>query len=215
MTATLPRQHLARAKQLPSPQRLSDGLPSEPVCRITVEQYHEMIRAGIIDSADPIELLEGWLVRKMPKNPPHVVSGKRLRKVLAKIIPRGWEIRSQDPITLADSEPEPDVAIVVDHDHEYLTHHPRSGDVGLLIEVADPSLPRDKGSKKTVYARAKIGCYWIVNLSEATIEVFTEPTGSSKNPVYRGHQVFTAKQRVPVILGGKKVGSVLVSECLP
>ena len=174
-----------------------------------------MIRAGILTEDDPIELLEGWLVRKMPKNPPHVVAGKRLRKLLAKIIPRGWEIRAQDPVTLADSEPEPDVAIVVDHEHEYLTHHPKPEDVGLVIEVADSSLPRDKGSKKAVYARAKIVCYWIVNLPEATIEVFTDPTVSSKNPSYRGHQVFTAKQRVPVILNGRKVGSVLVSDCLP
>ena len=87
--------------------------------------------------------------------------------------------------------------------------------IGLVIEVADSSLPRDKGWKKAVYAQAKIACYWIVNLSESSIEVFTDPTGSSKHPDYRGHEVYNMKQRVPVFLNGKKVGSIAVSEILP
>lgn len=174
-----------------------------------------MIRAGILSSDDPIELLEGWLVRKMPKNPPHVIAGKRLRRALAKVIPRGWDIWSQDPVTLSDSEPEPDVAIVAEQDHEYLEHHPEPDDVAVVIEVADTSLPRDKGWKKSVYARARIPCYWIVNLSDASIEVFTKPTGPAKTSDYLEHQVFRSKQRVPVILSGKRVGSISVSEILP
>lgn len=213
--AAIPTVKVRQRPPVAKGRKLSDGMPVEPACRITVEQYHEMIRLGILAEGDPIELLEGWLVRKMPKNPPHVVAGKRLRKALAKVIPRGWEILVQDPITLGDSEPEPDAAVVVERAHDYLEHHPEPDDIGLVIEVADSSLPRDKGWKKAVYAHAKIACYWIVNLNESSIEVFTEPNSSSKHPDYRGHQVYNAKQRVPVFLHGKKVGSIAVSEILP
>lgn len=196
-------------------QRLPDGMPSEPVCRITVDQYHDMIRLGILVEGDPIELLEGWLVRKMPKNPPHVVSGKLLRRALAKIIPRGWEIQSQDPITLGNSEPEPDLAVVADDEREYLKHHPTAADVALVVEIADSSLARDKGWKKRVYARAGISQYWVVNLVDSIVEVFSDPNGSTKTPDFRSHQVFDAKQKLPVVLNGKKIGTILVSDVLP
>lgn len=196
-------------------RRLSDGMPVEPACRITVEQYHKMIRLGILVEGDPIELLEGWLVRKIPKNPRHVVAGKRLRKALEKILPRGWDIHSQDPLTLGSSEPEPDLAIVVENDTAYLKQHPTAKDTAVVIEVADSSLARDKGWKKRVYAQVAIPQYWIINLVDAAIEVFSDPSGSTKSPDYRTHQVFSEKQRVPVLLNGKKIGSILVSDVLP
>lgn len=193
---------------------LPDGIPMEPACRITVDQYHEMIRQGILVEGDPIELLEGWLVRKMPKSPIHVVTGKRLRKALEKILPRGWDIHLQDPITLESSEPEPDLAIVVENDTAYLNHHPTSKDTALVIEVADSSLSRDKSWKKRVYARSAIPQYWVVNLVDSVIEVFSDPGGSARSPDYQTHQVFSEKQRVPVHLSGKRVGSILVSDVL-
>ena len=55
------------------------AVPTEPVWRLTVEQYHQMIRSGILDSDDAIELLEGWLIPKMPKNPPHRAATKLTR----------------------------------------------------------------------------------------------------------------------------------------
>jgi len=43
------------------------ALPPAPIWRLSVEQYHRMIRFGILTDDDPVELLEGWLITKMPK----------------------------------------------------------------------------------------------------------------------------------------------------
>src|SRR5207244_4247908 len=130
-------------------------------------------------------------------------------------LPAGWSIRSQNPITLRDSEPEPDLAIVRGTWRSYKDKHPEPDNIGMIIEVADSSLPRDTGSKKEIYARSGIDIYWVVNLPDRVIEVFSDPNGSSRRAVYRQHQVFTAKQRVPIVLKGKKVGTLLVSDVLP
>jgi len=202
-------------KRSQKPKAWTDGIPVEPVCRITVEQYHEMIQAGILGPDDPIELLEGWLVRKIAKDPPHVTANELLRDELSQMLPRGWSVRMQNPVTLPDSEPEPDLAVVRGTHRDYLGSHPMPDDIALVVEVAESSLQRDKGLKKTIYARAGAEQYWVFNLPDSTIEVFSVPTGSTKHPDYRKHQVFTAKQKVPVVLKGKKVESLLVADVLP
>jgi len=194
---------------------LPDGVPSEPVGRISVEQYHRMVQTGIIDEDAPFELLEGWLVRKMAKGKPHVVAGKLVRKALVSLVPHDWDVQIQDPITLFDSEPEPDVTVVLDKGRDYLNNHPGPDDVGLVIEISETSLARDKGWKKQVYARDRIPQYWVVNLPDSVIEVFSDSTGPAKRPDYRQHQVYSARQRVPIVLAGKKIGTLLVAEVLP
>src|SRR5438552_16704613 len=93
--------------------------PSEPVFRLSVEQYHEMIDAGILTDDDPVELLEGWLVSKMPKKPAHRIATRRTRTALEGIVPEGWYVDSQEPITLGSSEPEPAVAVVRGQTEDY------------------------------------------------------------------------------------------------
>ena len=217
MTATLPgrRKPLNKPKKLVQLQTLPDGMPSEPICRITVEQYHEMIRAGILCEDDPIELLEGWLVRKMPQNTPHAVSNNLVRDCLVKLLPAGLSIRVQDPVTLFDSEPEPDLAVVRGSQRDLNSRHPTANELGLVAEVAGTSISRDKGWKKSVYARAGIPVYWIVHLAESTIEVFTDPMNADEKSDYGTHQIYSAKQKVPVVLNGKKVGTLLVADVLP
>jgi len=87
-------------------------VPVEPVYRISVAQYHAAIRAGVFTDDDPIELLEGVLVLKMAKYPPHVIALAKLLRALAGHIPDGWSVRSRAPITLDDGEPEPDLAVI-------------------------------------------------------------------------------------------------------
>jgi len=68
--------------------------PTEPVWRLSVDQYHEMIRAGILMSGDPVELLEGWLIEKMTKNPPHTLATRFIREALERVAPVGWFVNS-------------------------------------------------------------------------------------------------------------------------
>ena len=83
--------------------------PPEPIWRLSVAQYHEMMNTGILDEDDPVELLEGWLIPKMPKNPPHMVTKGLASDALARLLPPGWHVNEQEPITTEDSEPDPDV----------------------------------------------------------------------------------------------------------
>ena len=191
------------------------AVPPEPVLPLTVEQYHAMIRSGALKSGDPIELLEGWLVNKMIKNPPHSASTARTRRRLNELMPDGWSVDSQEPVTTVDSEPEPDVVVIRGLREEYVERHPGPEDIGLLVEVADTSLERDRGWKKRIYAAAEIPVYWIVNLVERQVEVFTGPSGPGDRPEFGTREVFLPGDRIPVVLDGNEVGRIAVDDLLP
>lgn len=183
--------------------------------RISVDRYHQMINAGILTDDDPVELLEGLLVQKMPKSPPHSVVTGLLQDMLLGTIFSGWYVNSQEPVTTTDSEPEPDMAIVRGKRLDYLNRHPGPEDTALIVEVADATLRRDRGRKKRIYARAGISVYWIVNLIKLQIEVYTVPDHQSTPPDYRQRRIYRGADRIPVVLDGKEVGQLLVSDILP
>ncbi len=189
--------------------------PPDVIWRLSVDQYHAMIHMGILTDDDPVELLEGWLVAKMPKNPPHRAVTRLIRQVLERLVPAEWYVDSQEPITTDDSEPEPDVVVVRGETRHYLDRHPGPQDVGLVIEVADTTLQRDRGFKKRLYARAGIPVYWIVNLSDNQCEVYTEPSGPEPQPDYRQRQDYSSSDVMPVVLAGVEVGRIAVRELLP
>jgi Uma2 family endonuclease len=199
----------------PVGQFMPVAMPPEPVCGLSVSQYHEMIAAGILASDEPVELLEGWLVPKMVKSPPHSTARQLATKALRQVLPSGWHVRSQEPVTLSDSEPEPDVAVVRGDLDQYEQHHPGPQDVALIVEVADASLARDRSIKKQVYAHAGIPVYWIVNLQERRIEVYTEPSGPVERPDYRHHEKYASDSEVPVVIEGQETGRIPAAELLP
>jgi Uma2 family endonuclease len=198
----------------PAPAVAQD-VPDEPIYRLSVEQYHRMIEAGVLDEDDPVELLEGWLVKKMPKNPPHGYAKWKLAELLRGTIAGGWIVKAEDPVTATDSEPEPDLTVVRGRIDDYRTRHPGPEDTALAAEVADSSLRRDRGLKKRIYARAGIPVYWIVNLVDRRIEVYTEPSGPAETPDYGRREDFGPEAEVPVALDGREVGRIAVREVLP
>jgi Uma2 family endonuclease len=191
------------------------AVPPEPVLPLTVEQYHEMARAGILVDGDRIELLEGWLVGKMTKDPPHVVSVGCIHDYLRTLVGEAWHVRIEGPVTTGDSEPEPDISVVRGQRRDFADRHPGPEDVVLLIEVADTSLDRDRGWKKRIYAAANIPVYWVVNLVDRQVEVFTRPTGPGSQPTYASAAVFPAEDSVPVEWDGRQVGRIAVRDLLP
>ena len=95
-----------------------------------------------------IELLDGWLVPKMTKNPPHILATGLVRDALYHVVPQGWCVYSQDPVRVQRSMPEPDVMVVRGDLRQYGDRRIRAEDVGLIVEVADASLARDQVFKK-------------------------------------------------------------------
>ncbi len=200
---------------VPSIDRAPPAVPSDPIWRFSVREYHDMIRAGILGEDDPVELLDGWLVPKMMKNPPHSAATDLVRYALEGIVPKGWYVRSQDAITLATSEPEPDAVVVRGDRRTYVDRHPGPEDVALVVEVADASLKRDRTSKKRLYAQAGIPSYWIVNLVEGRIEVYTDPSGPTGEPDYRQHRTYGKSEEVPLVVDRRELGRIAASAMLP
>ena len=145
------------------------------IARLSVEQYHAMIRSGVLTGEDRVELIDGYLVDKMPKSPRHAKAVRRLAAALRDALPDGLTAIKEDPITLAGSEPEPDVAVVTDESLDREDAHPAAADCRLVVEVAETTLAEDRG-RAAVYAAAGIPEYWIVNLLTGEIERYFEPS---------------------------------------
>jgi Uma2 family endonuclease len=158
-------------------------VPSEPVHRLSVKQYHLMVSAGILTPDDGVELLEGWLVTQKTKNPPHRIATHNTTACLEAVIPSAWYVDAQEPIVTVDSEPEPDVAVIRGKTEDYATSNPSAALVGLVVEVADVTLLRDRQVKGRIYGRAQIPFYWIVNLVERQLEVYESPSESGYRDV--------------------------------
>jgi hypothetical protein len=186
-----------------------------PVRRFTVDEYHQMIQAGILTEDDPVELLEGWIVLKMPRNPPHDMGIELAEDAVLARLPAGWRVRVQMAITTADSEPEPDLAVVRGSIRSNPGRHPVPEDIGIVIEVADTTLNRDRTDKSRLYARAGIISYWVINLVDRQVEVYTDPSGPDANPSYRQRRDYGIQDSVPFVLDGQQLGQIPVRDLLP
>ena len=148
-----------------------------PIVPISVDQLEQMLRAGILQDGQPIELIDGLLVRKdrsstgedaMTHNPAHATLVARLvRRILLQCQDDACAVRSQLPIVLGDLQAlEPDLVVVRGADEDYTTQHPGPSDVLLVVEVADSSLRFDRSTKHRLYATAGIAAYWLINLQD-------------------------------------------------
>ncbi len=169
-----------------------------------------MVELGILNDNDRAELLKGWVVEKMPQNPPHNSSITRINRRLLRVLPEKWVLQVQGPITLSDSEPEPDFAIVRGPEEMYAKRHPTARDVGLIIEIADSSLLADRRWKGALYAQARIPRYWIINLVDKRIEVYAAPRGDT----YREMKIHGLDDSVPLVINGRQIATLPVKELI-
>jgi Uma2 family endonuclease len=186
-----------------------------PIYRLSVSQYLQMVDAGILTEDDRVELLEGVLVTKMGKKPPHVWAAGQSYDALLHLVPVGWCVFKEDPLVLDESTPEPDGMVVRGSRDDYKELLPRAADAALVVEVADSTLQRDREEKKRIYARAGIPVYWIINLVGLRIEVYADPTGPDALPDYRMRRDYGPDDEVPVVIEGREVGRLAVRDLLP
>jgi Uma2 family endonuclease len=200
---------MAPTQPVDSPN-LSEWIPS-PLYRITLEQYEAMVDSGAFTEHDRFHLINGCLVAKMTKKPPHVVACDLTRAAVDGLSLAGWITRVGDPVRIPDyNEPEPDIAVVRGMIRDYSHRHPGPADVALVVEIADSSLTEDQKLAR-VYGTAGIPVYWIVNLVNRQVEVYLKPGPNG----YQEPVTYAAGDRVPVVIDGVKVGSIAVDDLLP
>jgi len=140
------------------------------VSPLSVEEYHRL--GEFNENRRRTELIRGILIQKMSKSPLHSFISKRLYDRFAAALPSGLIIRREDPLTFADSEPEPDLAVVRGAETDFLRAHPRTAELVVEVAVANPALDRENAG---LYAQAEVKEYWIVLAKERCIEVYTRP----------------------------------------
>lgn len=151
---------------------------------ITTDLYHQMIEKGVLTENDKIELLEGEFIKMSAIGPRHLSSVARLVRYLVPQILDTAVVSPQGPVELGQfSEPEPDIAILKFRPDFYGDGIPKAEDALLVIEVADTTLAKDRGPKLKAYARTGIAEFWILNLQDDLIEVYTNPKGDTYQTV--------------------------------
>jgi Uma2 family endonuclease len=187
--------------------------PPPPLHRITVDEYDRITASGALEDPSRIELIDGYMVDKMAKNPEHSFSTIETYQALANRLPAGWSARQEQPVRIpAYNEPEPDIAVVRGTNADYRHRRPTPGDVAMLVEVADSTLSQDRGVKLAAYATDGIPVYWIVNLVDRQVEVYTRPTKAGR---YRSRKDYKPGQQVPVVIAGQQLPPIAVDDILP
>lgn len=137
-------------------------------------EYDRLIETGFFHQGDPIELVGGQLIVAEPQGSRHFAAVQAMEEALRRAFGPGWQVRGQGPLALDDeSEPEPDVAVVSGSFRDYVDTHPSRP--ALVVEISDSSLALDRDHKGSLYARAGLADYWIVNLLDQTLEVYRDP----------------------------------------
>jgi Uma2 family endonuclease len=144
-------------------------------------EYERLVDLGAFRPGERIELVGGALLVREPQGGPHATAVGLAEDALREAFGAGWTVRGQMPIALDDdSEPQPDIAVVPGPRRDYTRAHPAHP--VLIVEVADSSLELDRRVKASLYARARIADYWIVNLVEQVVEVYRDPVAAMDAP---------------------------------
>jgi Uma2 family endonuclease len=140
------------------------------VSRLTVEEYHRLDELN--NNGRRTELIRGIVIEKTSKSPLHTAIGLQIYDQIRPLLPSGFVVRHEGPLTLADSEPEPDVAIMRGMRREFFGKHPKTAELVVEVAVTSPALDRENAS---LYAEAGVKEYWIVLAPQRQIEVYRRP----------------------------------------
>lgn len=144
----------------------------------SIEEWHELVEAGMLHNK-PVQLLEGEIIEMSPEGIEHSYTNGSVVEYLRELLTEQAHIREAHPITLSNSEPEPDVAIVRLPKTIYRNHHPYAEDIYWLIEISRKTLKIDLENKSRIYASNGIPEYWIIDLVNKKIIVHTQPKSNS------------------------------------
>ena len=140
----------------------------------SLSDWHKLIESGILDDKN-VELLEGEIINMAPEGIPHSATNREIDDYLRGLLKNKAYISQAHPITLIDSEPQPDVAILRLPKQKYRTRHPKAQDIYWLIEVSETTLNFDLEKKANIYASNSIAEYWVIDLKNKQVIVHTQP----------------------------------------
>lgn len=144
----------------------------------SIEEWHDLVASGVL-AGKRVELLEGEIITMSPEGIPHRNTNHKVVKYLRKLLDGLAEVYESHPITLDNSEPEPDIAIVCLPESIYDNHHPYPEDIHWLIEISNETLTKDLKQKTITYARNGILEYWVIDLKNNKLVVHTQPQNNS------------------------------------
>ncbi len=183
--------------------------------RWTRKEYDRLVEVGVLLEDEPIELIAGQLIVAEPKGSPHATAVSLTADALRAAFGPGWVVREQDPVALDDeSEPEPDVVVVPGARRDYRAEHPSRP--ALVVEVTESSLAFDRRDKGSLYARAGVEDYWIVNLQRRVLEVYRQPALASSARYgwkYRSVRLLKAGATVSPLVA--PAATIAVADLLP
>ena len=183
--------------------------------RLTRAEYDRLIELGVFQTSDRIELIGGELMVAEPESPEHYTAIRKSVRALEIAFGPGWEVRQDGPIALDDeSEPEPDIAVVPGAPEDYRHAHPSRP--ALTLEISVSSLATDRERKASLYARAGLSDYWILNLIARVLEVYREPVPDGSEPYswrYARREVILPSGRISPLAA--PAATITVADLLP
>jgi Uma2 family endonuclease len=183
-----------------------------PLYRMTLEKYESLIASGFFAKQDDVHLINGYLVTRMAESPLHGAVLEAVRIAIGAILVAAWHTRSQSGLRIPAqvSIPRPDLAVVRGDWRDYSERYPEPSDTALVAEVSISSLDEDRAMAE-IYGKAGIPVYWIVNVDDGQVEVYSKPGPSG----YRSHQVLAPGHVLSVVIDGVEIGEIPVVDILP
>lgn len=140
------------------------------VSPLSVEEYHRLDEFN--EHGRRTELIRGIIIEKMSQSPLHRTLASRLYRLLLAQLPQGYSAWKEEPLTLSDSEPEPDLSVTRGGEQDFADAHPSTAELVVEVAVSNPALDRENAS---LYAEAAVKEYWIVLGHERRVEVYRHP----------------------------------------
>jgi Uma2 family endonuclease len=161
-----------------APLELRDPSIAAAKHRLTVLDFHRMVKAGILGEDDRVELIEGELFDMAPIGSQHASIVDALVEMLTLGAKGRVLVRAQGPLQIPlHNEPLPDVLLLKPRADRYRNAWPQPQDVRLIIEVADSTVARDRDVKIPIYGRHGIPEAWLVDVQRQVITVYQQPCG--------------------------------------